>query len=286
MSSRINRSIYPYVEQVKNLPVYLTGIGGTEYQGYTKRPEGYCWNQILYCGNGSGKLRYDDVTVNISAGSYFFLPADYPHEYFPDNEKWEMYWMVFDGYDCKRILSEMKLTKPVVTACGDSTALQKLFDKMFVTLKTDKVFGNYTCSGFAYQYLIEFHRLVSNNDTVVGTDRSNILMPALNYIEENFRKDFSVAVLAEITGISQQYLCRIFKQTMNIRPNEYITCRRLQEAKQLLAETDISVHEICFRTGFTDSGYFSTVFKKYEGVSPLEYRRKNNGLINSKETAL
>ncbi len=286
MSPKVNQSMYPYIEQVKNLPFYLTGIGGTEYQGHTKRPEGYCWNQILYCGSGSGRLIYDDCTVSITSGSYFFLPAYSPHEYFPDNEKWQVCWVVFDGYDSNRVLSEMKLTKPVVITPDDGTALQKLFDKMFVTLKTDKVFGNYTCSGLVYQYLIEFHRLVSNNDIVGGTDRSNILMPALNYIEENFRKDFSVAVLAEITGISQQYLCRIFKQTMNIRPNEYITCRRLQEAKRLLTETDIPVQEICGKSGFSDAGYFSTVFRKYEGVSPMEYRRKNSGLMTGNKEAV
>ena len=116
------------------------------------------------------------------------------------------------------------------------------------------------------------------DDTVLSLD---------DEIEENFRKDFSVAVLAEITGISQQYLCRIFKQTMNIRPNEYITCRRLQEAKRLLAETDIPVHEICGKSGFTDAGYFSTVFRKYENISPIEYRRKNKVLmINNKEVSL
>lgn len=282
MPSKINQSIYPYVEQVKNLPVYLTGIGGTEYQGHTKRPEGYCWNQILYCRSGGGTLIYDDVTAQISAGNYFFIPADYPHEYFPDENMWEVYWVVFDGYDCSRILNEMNLIKPVAVMSDESISLQKLFDKMFVALKTDKVFGNYTCSGLVYQYLIEFHRIVSNMDIVVGTDRSNILMPALNYIEDNFRNDFSVAVLAEITGISQQYLCRIFKQTMNIRPNEYITCRRLQEAKRLLTETDIPIQEICGKSGFSDAGYFSTVFRKYEGASPMEYRQKNSGLMIKK----
>ncbi|MBR4112018.1 MAG: AraC family transcriptional regulator [Ruminiclostridium sp.] len=278
--AKINQWMYPYTEQVKNYPIFLTGIGGTQYQGHTKRPEGYYWHQILYCGSGNGLLKYDDVTVNITKGSFFFLPAYYPHEYFSEDDKWEVCWVVFDGYDCNRILSEMKLTKPVVITPDDSAALNKLFDKMFITLKSDKVFGNYTCSGLVYQYLIEFHRLVSNNDTVGGTDRSNILMPALNYIEENFRKDFSVAVLAEITGISQQYLCRIFKQTMNIRPNEYITCRRLQEAKRLLTETDIPIQEICIKSGFSDAGYFSTVFRKYENISPVEYRRKNNADIN------
>ena len=101
-----------------------------------------------------------------------------------------------------------------------------------------------------------------------------MLMPALNYIEENFRRDFPITVLADVTGVSQQYLCRVFNQTMNLRPNEYITCRRLQEAKHLLSETTLPVREICMLSGFADASYFSTVFRRYEGISPAEYRKK------------
>ncbi len=274
MAVKINQHAYPFIEQVKNLPVYLTGIGGTEYQGAINRPEGYCWHQILFCAGGSGVLRYDDITTEITENSFIFLPAYYPHEYIPDNVKWDMRWIVFDGYACKHIFEEFGMSKPIVVKTVNSNAMQKLYDKMFVALKTDKVYGNYTCAGLVYQYILEFHRLASDSTAKNKADKSDILMPALNYIEENFRKDFPITVLAEISGVSQQYLCRIFNQTMNIRPNEYITCRRLQEAKHLLSETTLSIREICMQSGFTDASYFSTVFRRYEGISPAEYRKK------------
>lgn len=275
MTIKINQHAYPFVEQVKNLPVYLTGIGGTEYQGTVNRPDGYCWNQILFCADGNGILRYDNITVEITGGSFIFLPALYPHEYTPDNEKWDMRWIVFDGYACKQIFTDLGMNKPMVVKTSDFGSMQKLYDKMFVALKSDKVFGNYTCSGLVYQYIMDFHRLASDSSAKSKTDKSDILMPALNYIEENYRKDFPITVLADISGVSHQYLCRIFNRTMNIRPNEYITCRRLQEAKLLLTETDLSVREICRQSGFTDTSYFSTVFKRYEGITPAEYRKKN-----------
>lgn len=274
MAVKINQHAYPFIEQVKNLPVYLTGIGGTEYQGAVSRDEGYCWHQILFCAGGSGILKYDDITIAITENCFIFLPADYPHEYTPDNEKWDMRWVVFDGYACRQIFSEFDMNKPMVVKATDSNAMQKLYDKMFVALKTDRVYGNYTCAGLIYQYILEFHRLSSDSNTKNKTDKSDILMPALNYIEENFRKDFPITVLAEIAGVSHQYLCRIFNQTMNIRPNEYIICRKLQEAKHLLAETSLSVYEVCLQSGFSDASYFSTVFKRYEGITPAEYRRK------------
>lgn len=276
MAGKVNNHVYPYIEQVKELPVFLTGIGGTEYHGHTKRPDGYCWHQILYSAKGSGTLKYENTTVHLTDNCYFFLPADLPHEYYPDGEKWDVRWVVFDGYACERILSVLGLTKPVIVIPSDSTRMLKLFDKMFVALKTDKVYGNYTCSGLVYQYIIELHRLASDKSVSGGVDRSDILMPALNYIDEHFREDLPVTMLAEVSGVSQQYLCRVFRQTMNIRPNEYITRRRLQEAMRMLADSDDTLSEIAASSGFSDAGYFGTVFKKHIGMTPLEYRKANN----------
>lgn len=276
MAGKVNNYVYPYIEQVKDLPVFLTGIGGTEYHGHAKRAEGYCWHQILYSAKGSGTLKYGSTTMPLTDNCYFFIPANFPHEYYPDGEKWDVRWVVFDGYACNHIFSELGLTKPVIVTPDDSTRMLKLFDKMFVTLRTDKVYGNYICSGLVYQYIMEFHRFASDKSVAGGVDRSDILMPALNYIDEHFREDFPVTVLADAAGISQQYLCRVFRQTMNIRPNEYITRRRLQEAMRLLLENDVQLAEIAVSSGFSDAGYFGTVFKKYTGMTPLEYRKANN----------
>ncbi len=276
MAGKVNNNVYPYIEQVKDLPVFLTGIGGTEYQGHIKRAEGYCWHQILYSSKGCGTLKYGDTTVQLTDDCFFFLPANVPHEYYPNGEKWDVRWVVFDGYACDHIFNELGLTMPVVVTPDDSIRMLKLFDKMFVALRSDKVYGNYTCSGLVYQYIMEFHRLASDKSVVGGADRSDILMPALNYIDEHFMEDFPVSELANVAGITQQYLCKVFRQTMNIRPNEYITRRRLQESIRLLLESDAPLSEIAVKSGFSDAGYFGTVFKRYNGMTPQEYRKANN----------
>ncbi len=274
----VNQNIYPYGAQVKNMPVYLTGIGGSEYQYHIKRPDGYNWPQILYSAKGIGCLKYDNQTVSLTEGYYFFLPAGYPHEYYPVSDNWDVRWIAFDGYACGHILSELNMTRPIVRRADDGRTHQRLYSVMFVAQKNDKVYGDYACSGFVYQYIMEFYRIAHDKNMSGGNDRSNILMPVLNYIDDNFRSDFPMTVLAEKAGVSSQHLCRIFKETMNVRPMEYLTRRRLQEAKRLLTETDTSVAEIGLQTGFSDAGYFSTVFRKYEGISPVEYRK--NGNIN------
>ena len=104
-------------------------------------------------------------------------------------------------------------------------------------------------------------------------DRNKLLLPVLDYIDENFHKDFALTILAKQAGISPQHLCRVFKETLNMRPLEYLTRRRLQEAKRLLQRTELPIAEIALQSGFPDAGYFSTVFKKHEGITPMEYKK-------------
>lgn len=271
LAVKFNGYIYPYTEQVKKLPVYVTGIGGTELQGHIKRASEGCWDQILFCVGGSGCLKFDNETVSISSGDIFFMPRGKAHEYFPCEKKWDVRWLVFDGLGIEDLKNELGLTKPIVVKSEDLSSLQNLFDRMFITLKADRVYGNYLCSGLVYQFIMEFHRMVLSVPN--ANVKNEILIPVLNYIEDNFRKDFSVSELAAVSGVSQQYMGRLFKQTMNISPEKYIICRRIGESKQLLLETDKSIAEISKMCGFSGSGYFSTVFRRSEGVSPSEYRK-------------
>ena len=271
---KINESIYPYNIEVRKLPVYLTGIGGTEYQYHVIRPEGYHWHQILFSAGGNGFLKYDNTTLPISQGDYFFLPAGYPHEYYSENETWDVKWITFDGYACSHILSLFEMTKPIIIKPQESTALQNILHKMYSAQKTDKEYGDYVCSGFVYDSIIEFHHFMDNKLSKIRKERSNLLLPVLNYIDENFNTDFPSTHRAELAGITPQHLCRVFKESMNMRPIEYLTQRRLIEAKRLLERNELSIAEAAVHSGFPDVGYFSTVFKKHEGITPMEYRKR------------
>lgn len=270
---KINQNIYPYNIEVKKLPIYLTGIGGSEYQYHVVRTEGYHWHQILYSACGDGFLKYDNMTQPIAERDFFFLPAGYPHEYYSDSAKWDVRWVAFDGYACAHILSQFHMTKPVLIHPQDSTALQNIYNKIFTAQKSDKAYCDYSCSGLIYDYVIEFHRYIDNKMNKYKTDRNKILIPVLDYIDENFRSDFPLTILADQVAITPQHLCRVFKETMNMRPTEYLTRRRLQEAKRLLQRTELPISEVALQSGFPNAGYFCTVFKKHEGITPVAYKK-------------
>ncbi len=274
---KINQNIYPYNIEVKKLPIYLTGIGGSEYQYHVVRTEGYHWHQILYSAGGDGFLKYDNMTLPIAEGDFFFLPAGYPHEYYSESAKWDVRWVAFDGYAGAHILSQFQMTQPILIHPQDATTLQNIYNKMFTAQKADKAYCDYSCSGLIYDYVIEFHRYINNKMNKFRNDRNKLLLPVLDYIEENFRSDFPLTILADQATITPQHLCRVFKETMNMRPNEYLTRRRLQEAKRLLQRTELPISEIALQSGFPDAGYFSTVFKKHEGITPIAYKKSISG---------
>jgi len=217
------------------------------------------------CGHPGGSLSIADIMTYL----YFEeMRVD------PENPKWEVWWVAFDGYACTHILSQFQMTKPVVICPQESSALQRICYKMYSAQKTDKMYCDYSCSGYVYDYLIEFHHFMDSKLNKLRNERNKLLLPVLNYIDDNFRSDFPLTALADLAGITPQHLCRVFKETMNMRPVEYLTQKRLSEAKRLLQRNEQSIFEIAVLSGFTDVRYFSTVFKKHEGMTPMDYKKR------------
>lgn len=95
---------------------------------------------------------------------------------------------------------------------------------------------------------------------------------AREYIKENFRSDITMEEVAEQVNLSSYYFSKMFKQQMGETFIDYITKIRIDEAKSLLVNSDLSLKEICYQVGYNDPNYFSRVFKKVVGKSPSEYR--------------
>ncbi len=275
VAGTVETNIYPYAEKTQGLPVCLRGIGGTGWQGYVRETTESCWYKILYCVGGCGRLNYDSVNCELAQGDVFFAPKGYPHEYFPVQKKWEVRWAVFDGCGLEKTLSELGLDKPVVIKGCSLKELNRISDRILMTLRTDRINGIYRCSGLCYDMILELHRLMLDESMPGGDSRNELLLPVLDHIEDNFRRDLPIGELVKISGVSHQYIGRIFRQAMGCSIENHIRKRRLWEAKHLLLETNSQISEIAGKCGFHDAGYFSTVFKRTEGLSPAEYRRKS-----------
>ena len=93
------------------------------------------------------------------------------------------------------------------------------------------------------------------------------------YIEQHYKENLTLDLLAEKVSINKYYMAHAFKQEYGVSPISYLISCRIREGKRLLAETDLSLSQITGILGFSSSSYFSQTFRNAEGLSPTEYRK-------------
>jgi AraC family transcriptional regulator len=98
------------------------------------------------------------------------------------------------------------------------------------------------------------------------------LLQVSEYINEHLDRDIKLANLAELIGISQFHFSRLFKQSMGISPHQYLLQQRLERAKQLLKQTQLSIVEVALQCGFSSHSHLTKQFRQMTGMTPKVYR--------------
>jgi two-component system response regulator YesN len=93
-----------------------------------------------------------------------------------------------------------------------------------------------------------------------------------SFIKENIEAELELEKVANNFGLSVYYFSRTFKEVTGINFSEYVNKCRIDIAKELLSNGEMSVKEVCYKVGYNDPNYFSKVFKKYEGISPINFK--------------
>jgi len=91
-------------------------------------------------------------------------------------------------------------------------------------------------------------------------------------IERGLNAPLSVSELAQQCGLSEKHFSVQFKKSTGLAPHQYITAKRIEEAKRLLTETTLPIAAVALAVGFSSAAYFSTAFKRETGINPVEYR--------------
>ncbi len=110
------------------------------------------------------------------------------------------------------------------------------------------------------------------SNKIITSQEKSYVEQAIIYIESYYNSNITINEICNTIYISPCHFQRIFKNTMNKTPYQYILEFRLKKAKEKLKEENTSISEIARLCGFLSSGHFSTVFKKSEGKTPSEYR--------------
>lgn len=111
--------------------------------------------------------------------------------------------------------------------------------------------------------------MLNNRDSGI----SKLASGAIAYIRSHLSEELSLVTISNALNVSGDYLRHVFKDETGQTVTDYITCARIEKAKELLADGRYKIYEIAEMTGFNTSQYFSSVFRKMTGVSPADYAK-------------
>ncbi|WP_099362567.1 AraC family transcriptional regulator [Fredinandcohnia onubensis] len=126
------------------------------------------------------------------------------------------------------------------------------------------------------QFLIASKRLYEKQrkHVTIGKEstESDLVSSIIKYIHDQFNKSMSLSWLSQKFYVSEHYLCHLFRNVTGCTIVQYVNVVRVNEAKRLLLETNLKIHDIAIKIGFSNHVHFCRVFKKEIGKSPTQFR--------------
>lgn len=199
-----------------------------------------------------------------AAITYMQIELPQYHEFLPTVQNLHFY----------RFLSDKDAVPYLV--CRETDELGALFSALQREVREKQAFySHYIKSYISLLIAFLFRQGLLRTPDRETLENAEKILPAVRFIDENYRHSLSLDTLAAESGCNKFELCRKFKATTGRTVLEYINYVRLYHAKKLLRESNFSVVDIAAHCGFSCAPYFCKVFKQYNGCSPGTYKKQS-----------
>lgn len=277
---------FRFLDHVEEPAIQLDAVGwqsrnnGEYYWNNQNRQEGFLFQYTL---SGSGTLETEEGIFTVKKGEGFFLRMPGNESYYFDEESnqapWEFVYLMFSGRSVlpyyQYILSH---AGKVVSIPSHHPAVKQLMD-LYFQARNGLLQNAFMAEKETFRFLCDLCGTSGAEER-----HSSLTDRAKAYMERNFDRPITLSGAAGDLGVSQSHLSREFVKYTGEQPIRYLTKVRLEHAIKLLHSTDMRLEEISASCGFSDSNYFSKVFKKYMKASPGELRKqmKAQGYVSVK----
>ncbi len=273
------------INRMQELPLaralYVTDIGHfPEARNHlASRPEG-CTNHIfIYCVGGSGWCTIGTDTYQIGPQQAFLIEANEPHAYGTALEhSWQVHWIHFNGSEARGLMERLKegQRKPVIFLPRPGPIIDAFEETIRWTRKGHTSQSLMALSGACARLLslvIEGKRSTAKRTRQV----EERVHATIERMKESLRVPLTLEDLAQEACLSIPHYSALFKLHTGNAPMQLYTQIRIQHACELLSNTRLEVKTIAEESGYDDPFYFSRTFKKSMGISPTQYRSKQQG---------
>lgn len=249
-------------------------VAGPNY--YTTR-EDFASYLIKMTVDGCGQLEYNSQVYTVPPGHFFWIDCRKKQHYrtAPGFDRWRSLWVHFYGANAKAYYDAF-LTHNNGSPTGifpvPSNAVQILSAMQELeTLSHSQIMMDFRAAGLLNQLLSEC--VLSTMTMGKASDMPEIIQGVRMYLLNHFQGKHTLEELGGHFNINPYYLQKQFKRYVGMSPSEYQNYLRMNKAKELLRSSKLPIGEIAYSVGMENLGYFTRLFKKQEGMTPLEYRK-------------
>lgn len=183
---------------------------------------------------------------------------------------------IFETKYLNPVLQSKKID--VVVIRGETENQKRILKKIqqlgILQNKVDVEFQTRNLLSEIWLLLLEEIKNMDEQDVMTNTQNQERLMTMLSFIHENYAKKLSLAEIAQSASVSKRECLRCFQNGIHESPFDYLIAYRIECAKKMLKSTDVPITEIALEAGFSNSAYFSKIFRRECGETPRKYREQ------------
>lgn len=283
---------FPVSRRDKSWGLYATTAGESDIAPHSAyppggHPKGYAFDwqhgrvldefQFVYISSGTGRFESKFTSpVRVEPGTAFLLFPGVWHRYTPDLDTgWREHWIGFNGEAALRWRQSRFISpkNPLLKISAEDTVLAA-FSRVMQSIRTNRPALQQIMAG-ATSYLLGLFYSAQQAQPAAQAHQSNAIESAISHIHAEFARDLNMKQLAEEIGVSYSWFRSTFVAHTGLSPHQYLLELRLVRARNLLAETNLSVKEIAMQTGFEDEHYFSRLFRRKMNLTPGQFRSRS-----------
>ena len=232
---------------------------------YRVSRESYNSFLALYVLDGAICFEQDDINVTIHANELLLADCYRPHTYYCPSHAHTL-WVHFDGMHSKDWCQNLLRQKGAKMVCN-----------LEVANHLSNIVHHLALSHHEYDLSKELYGLLCelSKPDLLNTAHSKYeqMQTAKEFILAHYTSPITVEEIAASVNLSPSYFTKLFKEATSFSPYDYLLHVRLEKAKELLCQTELSISDIAYRTGFHSDANFIYCFKKEISISPLQFRK-------------
>lgn len=249
---------------------YPIGVGHFYYEkGYHLNRSSYDSFLFIYIKEGSMQVSQKSNKGVAAAGTFVLLDCYAQHEY-TAMEDCETIWLHFDGISARPffeyITARLSMNFTLDNPGPVILKLERIFSLFSSGVSIQEARVSKYINDILTELILDVQKISSEKES--GTRIEEII----TYLSQHSKEDMTLDELANRAGLSKYYFIRLFKKETGFTPHDYIVNMRIDTAKYLLSNTNMTVKEVCFSSGFSNESVFSATFKKKVGLAPSGYK--------------